>query len=160
MKLINAGFLILLSIWYGYAFAGEQRQIELNDGSVIMGEIVSLSNGVYTINSTLGTLQIEDAKIRAIHSKSPSSTEGNSLLALPGDLQALQGLQSLLMGNSEAMNTILSLQNDPAFQAALQDSEIMGAVMSGDFSALINNPTFMKLLEHQKVQEITEEIKE
>ncbi len=161
MKLISACFLILLSVYYNSVFAGEVRLIELNDGSVISGEIVSFSDGVYTISSSsLGTLQIEDTNIRAIRSESSPTKDAavNPLLTLAGT--DLQGLLGLMMGDPEVMNKILLLQNDPDFQAVLQDPEVMSAVMSGDINALLTNPTFMKLLEHQQVQEITKELDE
>lgn len=40
---------MLLAISIGTAHAGEPAEIELVDGSVVYGEIVSLKNGVYTI---------------------------------------------------------------------------------------------------------------
>ena len=189
MKLISA-CLILLSVYCSSVFAGEVRQIELNDGSVISGQILSFIEGVYTINSSsLGTLQIADANIRAIRSASSRPTTGvtvNPSLILPGtDLQALQelmanpevanitgaevnpsllsapniqGLLGSMMGNPEVMSDILSLQNDPDFLAVLQDPETMRALMSGDINALINNPTFLKLLEHQQVKKIAHDL--
>ena len=43
--------------------AAETREIELTDGTVITGDIVSLSGGIYTVRSvTLGTLRIEATK--------------------------------------------------------------------------------------------------
>ena len=50
--------------------AAETREIELTDGSVVTGEVVSLSGGIYTIRSTtLGTLRIEASKVRVIRLK-------------------------------------------------------------------------------------------
>ncbi|KHD04849.1 hypothetical protein PN36_00975 [Candidatus Thiomargarita nelsonii] len=150
MKLITSYFFILLMFWYTGVFAGPARQIELTDGSVITGEIVSFSNGIYTIKSNhLGLLKIEDSKVRSIDSGSRDSN------ASFGDLQ---GLQNLIMSSPDMMNTIMSLQDDPDFQAALQNPEVMRAVTSGDVNALLSNPLFMKLIENPRMKEIVQEV--
>ena len=127
--------------------AAETREIELTDGSVITGEVVSLSEGIYTVRSaTLGTLRIEASKIRVI--RLPGS-------AGPGDARGqVKSLEDRMLGDSGIMNTIRALQNDPDIQKVLQDPEIMKAVQAGDFDALMSNPEFMKLLNKQPVQDI------
>ena len=62
--------LFLVSIAAASASAGGIREVELTDGSVITGEVLSLSNGVYSVKSeTLGTMKIGESKIRAIREK-------------------------------------------------------------------------------------------
>ena len=47
--------------------AGEIKEIELSNGSRILGEITSLEGDFYTIESMdLGTVRIEKSKVRAI----------------------------------------------------------------------------------------------
>jgi len=134
--------------WYTGVFAGPARQIELTDGSVITGEIVSFSDGIYTIKSShLGLLKIEDSKVRSIDSGDSNASFGD-----------LQGLQNMIMSSPDLMNTIMSLQDDPDFQAALQNPEVMRAVSSGDVNALLSNPLFMKLIENPRVKEIVQEV--
>lgn len=128
--------------------AAEIREIELTDGSVITGEVVSLSAGVYTIRSAaLGTLQVEESKVRTIRSKGSSNTTGDTA-------GQLKSLQEKMMSDGEVMNTIQSLQNDPDFQKILEDPEIMKAVQAGDINALMANPRFMELTNKPAVQEI------
>ena len=125
--------------------SAETREIELSDGSVIAGEIVSLSRGVYTIKSvTLGTVQIEESKIRVIRQKGSSGTTENQM----------KSLQDKMISSDEIMNMIRSLQNDQDFLKILNDPEIMKAVQSGDISALMANQQFMNLLNKQSVQQI------
>lgn len=156
MKRASIGLFILLGILYGSVFAGELREIELIDGSVIFGEIVSFSNGVYTLKSGgLGTVQINESKIRVIRLKSHSAPAGE--LAAPSDTPVstqVQALQKLMMNDKDIMSVILSLLNDPDFQKILEDPAIMNAVNSGNIDALISNPKFMKLLSNPKIQEI------
>ncbi len=128
--------------------AAKIREIELIDGSVITGEVVSLSGGVYTIRSAaLGTIRVEESKVRTIRTKGSSGTTGET----GGQLKSLQ---EKMMSDGQVMNTIQSLQNDPDFQRILEDPEIMKAVQAGDINALMANPHFMELLNKPAVQEI------
>jgi len=162
MKRASIGLFILLGILYGSVFAGELREIELLDGSVILGEIVSFSDGVYTLKSgSLGTVQINESKIRVIRLKSHGAPTRE--LATPSDTPAgteVQALQKLMMNDKEIMSVILSLLNDPEFQKILEDPAIMNAVNSGNIDALISNPKFMKLLSNPRIQEIKGKVAE
>ena len=142
---------LALAVTAAKANAAETRDIELTDGSVITGEVVSLSGGIFTIRSaTLGTLRIEASKVRIIR------LQGS---AAPGDAGGqVKSLEDKMLGDSEIMETIRSLQNDPDLQQILQDPEIMKAVQTGDFSALMSNPKFMKLLNNQAVQDINKKL--
>ena len=162
MKLITKYLFILITFWWcSSLWSTEQRQIELNDGSLISGEIIAFNQGTYTIKSnTLGTLAIKDSDIRTIRSpttnpSAPSSSSSNQAIS-----SELQNLQNLIMNDPQMMNSISSLQDDPQFQAILQDTKVMNAVTSGNINELLSNPDFVKLLEHQKVQEITKQITE
>lgn len=160
MKLAGISFLFLLVILCGSLLAGEVREIELTDGSVIHGEIVSFSGGLYTLkSSSLGTIQINESKIRVIRLKShgaakeePASPSKTSIS------KEVQAFQKLMINDKEIMDAILSLLNDPDFQEILQDPVIMNAVNSGDIDTLISNPKFMKLLGNPKIQEIKKEV--
>lgn len=132
--------------------AAETREIELTDGSVITGEVVSLSGGIYTVRSdTLGTLRIEGSKIRAIRMQGSATSQSNA----GGQVNSLE---EKMLGNSEIMDTIHALQNDPDLQKVLQDPEIMKAVQTGDIAALMSNPQFMKLLNKQAVKDINKKL--
>ena len=162
MKRASIGLFILLGILYGSVFAGELREIELLDGSVILGEIVSFSDGVYTLKSgSLGTVQINESKIRVIRLKSHGAPTRE--LATPSDTPAgteVQALQKLMMNDKEIMNIIISLLNDPEFQEILEDPAIINAVNSGNIDALMSNPKFMKLLNNPRIQEIKVKVAE
>ena len=160
MQLIIKYLPILITCWWcSNLGATEQRQIELNDGSVIVGEIIAFNQGTYTIKSTtLGTLMLKDSNIRTIRSPTTNSAAPSSLSSNPAISSELQNLQNLIMNDPEMMNSIASLQNDPQFQAILQDTEIMNAITSGNFNELLNHPNFAKFLENKKVKEITKQI--
>jgi hypothetical protein len=143
--------IFLSFVLLGQAFAGETKTFDLLDGSIITGEIISYNDGTFTLKSeTLGTIRIDEAKIRAIRSGKNGGISGDEVLAL----------QEKMMGNEEIIAMILSLQNDPEFQLILQDPEIMGAVRSGDINALLSNQNFLKLLENPMIQDIGKMIEE
>lgn len=145
-------FFLVLALSLPTAHAGEIREIELIDGSIITGEVQSLSSGVYTIKSnSLGTIKLEEAKIRAIRAKSSDAVAGSA-----GEMKALQGK---MMSNAEIMSLIQSLQSDPEFKKVLEDPEIMKAVNAGDVATLTANPKFLKLLDNATVQEIQKKTK-
>lgn len=131
--------------------AAETREIELTDGGVITGEIVSLSGGIYTVrSSTLGTLRIQASNIRVIRlqgSAAPSDVGGQ-----------IKSLQDKMLGDTEIMDAIRALQNDPYLQKILQDPEIMKAVQTGDIVTLMRNPEFMELLHRKAMQDINKKL--
>jgi hypothetical protein len=166
------------------AWAVDVREIELRDGTVLRGEIVSLQNGTYTIRSqSLGDVKIAAANVRVIRFPSgptgPSAAgerapapagagevqgERNSADNLgkqgeaPGrsdDVQRqVEEVQRSLAADDSTMQIITSLQNDPEVQAVLSDPQIMQAVEAGDVATLMANPKFLELLRNPKVQEI------
>lgn len=144
------------------AQVGQKSLIELNDGTVIPGEIISLNGGVYTIKSdSLGVQKIDASKIRAIRMQDPMQQSGQHPTN-PNQPSATNGtpdtksLQERMMADEEIMDMIKSLQNDPEFKKILEDPEFQKAVNSGDVNALIANPRFMSLLNNRTVKEITE----
>ena len=139
---------LTLAIAAGMVTAAEMREIVLTDGTIITGEVVSLTGGVYTVRSaTLGTLRIEESNIRTIRLKDSAGSSANT----GGEVMSLQ---NRMMSDGEIMNMIQGLQNDPEFQEILQDPEIMKAVQAGDITTLVANPKFMRLLNNQAVKDI------
>ncbi len=156
MRHIMLGLLLLLSFQISVAAAGGMRQIELTDGTMITGEVQSLNNGIYTIKSeSLGTIKIEDSKIRAIRDKSSSpAASGNAHTG--GELN---DLQKKMANDREVMGLIQSLQDDPDFKKILEDPEMMKALQEGNIAALTSDPRIMKLLNNPTVKEIEKKVK-
>ena len=133
--------------------AAEIKEIELNDGSVITGEVLSLTGGVYTIRTgSLGTLKIDDAKVRSIRPQGSSSSRPS------GQASDVKNLQSKMMSDQEVMGMIQSLKDDPQFTKILEDPEIMNAVSTGDMAALMANPKFLQLLQNPTVRDIQQKV--
>ncbi len=157
MQRIMATALFILAMSAQTVQAGEIREIELNDGSIITGEVLSLTNGIYTIKSqTLGTVRIEEAKIRALRSRTPASPgpQSNSGASTqPGPLM------DKMMSSAEIMTLIRGLQDDPDFTKILADPDIMQAVKNNDVATLLSKPEFMKLLDKSSVRNIQDKVK-
>ena len=151
---------MLLAISICTAHSGEPAEVELIDGSVVYGEIVSLKNGVYTIDSdSMGSLKISKSKIRAIRFRSQGmnkDVQENSQKTDKGS--DIQDVQKSLLVDQDIFKIILSLQDDPKIQEILNDPETMKAVQSGDLQSLMSNPKFMELLNHPKFREINKKM--
>ena len=131
--------------------AGELKEIVLTDGSTIVGELVSLKNGIYTIKTVpLGELKIEDARVEIIRNNT-GNMEGFENTSAQQEIFAIQ---QKIIADESIIQLILALQNDPDFQDVLQDESIMMAISSGDFNALMTNPKIVKLMNNSNVQEI------
>jgi hypothetical protein len=150
MKYIPIFFCVMLLAWIlaGDVSGGEMRRIILDDGSVITGEIISLNSGLFTIESvSLGTLQIDESKVRSINSVTNIKEE-------------IQLLEQEILNDEELLEIILPLQEDPDFQRALADPSIMEAVESGDMDALLSNPDFLRLLNNPRILKVKEKMTE
>jgi hypothetical protein len=159
MRIIILVWVLLFSLSIRTSSAGEVREIELTDGSIITGEVQSLSSGIFTIKSeSLGTIRVEESNIRAIRAKPPTAVNG----AGPGGgntAGTVKKLHEKMTGDKDIMALIQSLQDSPEFKKIIEDPEIMKAVNEGDIAALTANPGFMKLLDNATVKEIEKKVK-
>ncbi len=147
--------ILLIILAVGAAHAGELKEIELTDGSVITGEVVSLANGVYTIRTeSLGTVTVNDTKVRGIRGRGSAPAA-----SAPAPSSAeISSLTEKMMADGEIMEMIQSLRDDPAFQKALEDPEIRKAVSTGDTAALMTNPKFLELMNNATVRDIQQKV--
>ena len=141
--------LLIIGLLAGNASAGEERQVELDDGSVIYGKIVALEGDVFTIESkTLGMVKIKASRIRNIRMRPDSGDAGNQF----------QELRQSMMNDPKILEMIFSLQDDPEVQEILKDPSIMKSLKSGNIEALMSNPKVMKLLNNPKIQDIKKKV--
>lgn len=145
----------------GSATADESR-IELQDGTVLHGEVISAGGGIYRIRSpSLGEIQVRESDLVAIR---PLGAEGGQSTAAPRgavgaaggqDHQAeLAGIQQRLLGDPGTLQAIMSLQNDPEIRAALADPAFAQLILSGNVEALSADPRFQRLMEHPEIKGI------
>lgn len=143
-----------VSIPHGAASAAT---LVLNDGTVIHGEIKTLQDDVYTVETeSLGTLLVRKNDIRTID-HGDKNTMGSPTSGLSANATELQAIQLRILQNSGLLSLIQSLQNDPEVQAVLADPEIVSALASGNFAALMNNPKIIALTSNSNVRGVIDQ---
>ena len=151
--------IIFVLTFVSLAHAAERNKIELDDGSALEAEILSFSEGKYTVrSSSLGVFQIEDSKVRNIH-----RIGTNDAAPVAPDAAAIQTelekIQPAITGDPGIMSAIVGLFSDPDFQALFKDPEILKAVRSLDLKALTANEKFIMAMNHPTGQAIKQKIK-
>lgn len=165
--------LLILSLVLSVMATAEPRRVVLTDGTEIIGELVALENGAYTIKSkSLGTLTVSDRQVASISSMGAPSGAGAVTNSVASPVvnpvvnpvesakqsfagQQMQSIQQSLMHNSDMMQSIMVLQSNPDMQAVLADPEIMAAIQRLDFEALSKNPKIQKLMQSSDIKSIT-----
>jgi hypothetical protein len=139
------------------AEAGQARTIELVDGSVIRGEILSVDNGVYRIGTErLGTVILKDEDIAAIRA-TPASPSGPGA-SVPSSAGEAAALQKQIAGNPQWMQSVTTLKDDPDLQQILKDPVLMQAIREGNLEALQSDPRIQRLMSHPVVQDLQRQL--
>lgn len=156
--------LSLFSLFLTAAVYGSQAsRIELIDGSVINGEVISFANGVYTINTpALGAVKIESAKVSKIQTVNPSLVSNSIAAPQAANLsqEQIDAYRQKIMGNPENAAAITGLINNPQIQGLAQDPQIQEAAKSGDIQALLKNKKFMSIVNDPELQEAVKKLKQ
>ena len=137
--------------------------VVLIDGTVIQGDVKSLQDGVYTIETaSVGTLHVRAQDVRSID-------EGGKSAGTPGAQQparesspgvdALDAAKSQIVADPKLLATVLALQNDPEVLAVLADPEVAKAIAAGDYNALMSNAKMVALMQNPKVREIIDALR-
>jgi hypothetical protein len=135
--------------------AAGPAEIELKDGSKIVGEIVSSDGGVYRIRSgALGTLEIGQERIKSLRFVEPGDKAAPAADESRQFHEQIERTKDRIASDKELSGLIASLQQDPDFQDALKDPEIMAAISSGDIGTLLSHPKMIKLMSKPEVLEI------
>ncbi len=141
--------------------ASSAATVVLKDGTVIQGDVKSLQDGVYTIETaSVGTLHVRSQDVRSIdeEGKPPSASaaqppEGPT----PGNV--VDAAKSQITADPKLLATVLALQNDPEVLAILADPEVAKAMAAGDYNALTSNPKIVALMQNPKVREIIDALR-
>jgi hypothetical protein len=145
-------YIFLFLLIAGSAHAGEVKVIELTDGSIITGEVVSLNRGVYTVRSeSLGTVTVEDSRVKAIRARGSVGVSSSSAATSSAEISSIT---EKMIADGEIMDMIQTLKNDPSFQKAMEDPAILDAVKNGDTAALMANPKFLEIMNNATVRDI------
>ncbi|MGD8589348.1 MAG: hypothetical protein PVG22_11025 [Chromatiales bacterium] len=126
--------------------------IELQDGTRIVGEVVSAEQGHYLIRSTnLGEIRLDESAIRSIH----PSTDAQAYSAEPVEMDLIQ---QKIANSPELMKMITDLQTKPQLLAILNDKQLLQLVLSGDIESLQQDPRIMQLLADPSMQAIIDKV--
>jgi len=142
------------------AYCGQASRIEFTDGSVINGEIVSLANGIYTINApSVGQLTVEAARVSKIESLRPPSADSTGQSNGISQSQ-INAYKDKVMSNPESMAVIKGLADNPQIQDIAKDPEILNAAKSGDIQGLMNSEKFKQLISNPEIQKAVKKLKQ
>jgi len=135
--------------------------VVLTDGTVLQGEVKSLQDGIYTIETAAaGTLHVRARDIRSIDEggKPPSASAGQPPPASsPGNV--LDAAKAQITADPKLLATVLALQNDPEVLKVLADPEVAKAMAAGDYGALMSNAKILALMQNPKVREIIDALR-
>lgn len=156
---------ILLGLLLTFAesgHCGQPREIELSDGSVLVGEIVAVDPGAYTVKSQrLGLIQLKDTDIVSIRAVGQGPRQPPQTPSAPAALaDGMADLQKKILGNPQMLESVKALAGEPDVQALLRDPELMQAILGGNLQALQNNPKIQKLINHPTVRDLSRQLKQ
>jgi hypothetical protein len=134
--------------------------ITLKDGSVVHGEVVSLNNGTYVINTTnMGQVSTPAQNVASIaeNQAAAPATEipaNTNIKSLP----EFQTMQNKIVSNPEAMADIQKLMEDPEVMSIISDPAFIAAVQSGNVASLQSDPRLQKLANNPKIQALMQKV--
>lgn len=150
-------FLSLL-VFCSTAASAETATFYLNDGSSVVGEVLSLEDGVYLVNgAALGKLEIEESNVRSVRYGVNAAVVPDGALSAQPTLD-VDALATMMMERPAILTILQSLQSDPEFQSVIADPEIQSAIASGNYLSLMANPKILELMSHDKVRAIINEL--
>ena len=144
----------------GFCGTSLAATVTLKDGTVIRGEVKSLQEGVYTVESdSAGTLHIRADQVRSIEEADPrpppESAESISG-APPSGASAVDAVKSSISQDPKLLTAVIGLQNEPEVVAALADPSVAKAIADGDYAALASNPKIVALMQNPKLRAIVD----
>jgi len=138
----------------------KRATILLTDGSQLTGQILSSGNGKYTISvDSLGTLIVDQKQIESIHFQTGKSDSQQLDKKSASDQkitnEMVESAKRKVMSDPKSMEKVMYLAKDPAFQAILDDAEIMSMIELGDFNGLMKHPKIQALSQNPKFQDLS-----
>lgn len=148
------------------AFPESIKIIKLKDGSTLKGEVLQLSNGVYTLQtSNLGEVKINESDILSITSPELlNSLPEKSTLAGDADKAELQKqvqqLQGTILSDKGIMTEIQNILEDENIKALLSDPKLLEDVTSFDQQKIEQNINIQSLMNNPKMKELMKKIQQ
>ncbi len=154
-KILPIAFFVIS--WSALAFAQQPSQtITLKDGTTLKGQLVTVANGSYTINSpAVGQVKVSADQISSITATGASSTTPG-ILTPDGKLSAntVDSIKTNMLQDPEIMSLMQELVADPSVVEMLKDPSLMQVALSMDPEQVKNNPQVQKLVQNPTMQKI------
>lgn len=153
-------FLILLFVLAFTQLSWAEQIINLKDGSIIKGTVISLENNVYRIQTqNLGEIKIQNADVVTITNEDATAASVTSSHPENIDLKAqVQQAQGNLMSDPTLMNDVQSLAQDPEIIKMLSDPNLVNDIMSYDQKKIEQNPKIKELMENPSMKALMEKM--
>ncbi len=147
-----------------FVYSAELNEIVLDDGSIIQAEVVSMTDGKYSLRSqSMGDFTIDAARVSQIskggvNEVKVSEMAVHNISAEPAAVSSdalktkVANVQADIMKDPQAMQMVTSMASDPAITQLLDDPEIAAASKAGDIGALMRNPKFLAVMQDSRIQ--------
>jgi hypothetical protein len=189
MSMVNCRALLMMLVIssiasVAFAASSPLQRIVLQDKTVLVGRIVEMKNGVYSVQTeTLGTINIDADKIVEITS-SDRSSESPKIGIIDGSHQrpdteeAKRPVQPAVQKSSpdsadlsqqqeevnsqvrsmamsgDFLDSMMNLSESSAMTDIMQDPEIMDAISRNDYEYLMNSEKMKNLMDSQEIKEM------
>lgn len=189
MSMVNCKALLMMLVIssiasVAFAASSPLQRIVLQDKTVLVGRIVEMKNGVYSVQTeTLGTINIDADKIVEITS-SDRSSESPKIGIIDGSHQrpdteeAKRPVQPAVQKSSpdsadlsqqqeevnsqvrsmamsgDFLDSMMNLSESSAMTDIMQDPEIMDAISRNDYEYLMNSEKMKNLMDSQEIKEM------
>jgi type IV secretory pathway VirJ component len=166
--------IIFSSMCWFTVSAGEtmvrQAQIELNDGTTIVGVIKGIRNGTYTVESaSAGTMTIASSQVHRVsytgvevaQPATVESAESESAAATASTVAPALDVNVLtqqLLSSPDMMNMLSELAQDPKMMEIIMDESLMADIASGDLSKLMGSEKIQSLAENETIKAMTQQL--
>jgi len=138
----------------------ESRVITMKDGSTVQGKLVSVNNGVYSVESpTLGTLSLKEADVQSVGNPGPVAGSAASAAKQVASDSDLQAVQNNIMADPGMMADLQAMANDPEVLALISDPAFMEAAQAKDMAAVAANPRTAQLMNNPKFKALIEKLR-
>jgi hypothetical protein len=145
-----------------------QQTIILKDGTVLKGNLLSVSGDTYVIHTgNLGDVKVSAGDIQSISAGNvqPAMGTGVGMPMVGGTGMAgmsagainpaqVNAMASSMMADPQINSIVQEMASDPEMMALMQDPTFVQALMSMNTAQLQNDPRFQQLLANPKMQNL------
>ncbi|OGX29793.1 MAG: hypothetical protein A2705_01455 [Omnitrophica WOR_2 bacterium RIFCSPHIGHO2_01_FULL_52_10] len=161
-KIFSTLFLIIAAANLALcAHAQAAKVITLKDGSVIKGNVLQLTDGIYTLETdNLGKVNVAESEIVSIAAESTPALQATGDTASAALKGQAQEIQTNLLSDPSIMAEIQNIMQDPEIRGVLSDPAFMNAIMSYDPKQIQQSEKTQYLLQNPKFQSLMEKIQQ